>query len=314
MRTTSRALAFASRWFDAATVERVFEPLVADWQREWQDASGFRRGFVHLRALTAFLCATLISSHLVLRQPTPSAVANRIVTRIARFTLVMTALFTVPYLSQRGSIGMSLLFVIPSGLVLAFPFAMIAAVDAIRRDHVLPPQVERATAVKLAIAALLFMLTFHGFVVPAANQAYRTAGWSRTAAEFPGSDISMRGPRPGVRELNTYELLTDHGFADGTRFLPEQVNRELSTRASLALLSLVLLWLRWNMLARPNGRSARLPALVVAVAAFVVFGLAWQNTVFGPWPSLTVASLLLCLDTWRRSRRGALACTPHHAR
>lgn len=307
MRTTSRALAFASRWFDAATVERVFEPLVADWQREWQDASGFRRGLVHIRALTAFVCVTLISSHRILRQPTPSTVANRIVTRIARFTLVMTALSTLPYLSQQGALGLALLFLIPSGLVLAFPFAMIAAVDAIRRDHALSPQVERATAVKLAIAALLFMLTFHGFVVPAANQAYRTAGWSRTAAAFPGSDISMRGPRPGVRELNTYELLTDHGFADGTRFLPEQVNRELGTRASLALLPLVLLWLRWNMLERPGSHVARVPATAVAVAAFLVFGFFWQNTVLGPWPSLMIASLLLCLDSWRRARRAVLA-------
>ena len=35
MRLTTRALAFASRWFDEATVHRTFEPLIADWQREW---------------------------------------------------------------------------------------------------------------------------------------------------------------------------------------------------------------------------------------------------------------------------------------
>jgi len=34
MMAGSRALTFASRWFDAATVARVFEPLVADWQRQ----------------------------------------------------------------------------------------------------------------------------------------------------------------------------------------------------------------------------------------------------------------------------------------
>ena len=43
MAITNRALAFASRWFDEATVRRTFEPLIADWQREWHDASGARR-------------------------------------------------------------------------------------------------------------------------------------------------------------------------------------------------------------------------------------------------------------------------------
>ena len=39
MAITSRALAFASRWFDPQTVECVFHPLVADWQREWMIGS-----------------------------------------------------------------------------------------------------------------------------------------------------------------------------------------------------------------------------------------------------------------------------------
>jgi hypothetical protein len=43
MAIISRALLFAQRWFDAATVQRVFEPLIADRQREWQDASPSRR-------------------------------------------------------------------------------------------------------------------------------------------------------------------------------------------------------------------------------------------------------------------------------
>jgi hypothetical protein len=53
MAITTRALAFASRWFDEATVRRTFEPLIADWQREWQDASPSRRARVSLRGLAA---------------------------------------------------------------------------------------------------------------------------------------------------------------------------------------------------------------------------------------------------------------------
>ena len=38
MRLTNSVLAFASRWFDEATVRGTFEPLIADWQHEWQHA------------------------------------------------------------------------------------------------------------------------------------------------------------------------------------------------------------------------------------------------------------------------------------
>ena len=51
MALTTRALAFVSRWFDEATVRRTFEPLIADWQREWQDAPPARRRWVSLRGL-----------------------------------------------------------------------------------------------------------------------------------------------------------------------------------------------------------------------------------------------------------------------
>ncbi len=42
MALASRALAFASRWFDPATVSSVFEPLIADWQRELARRVGHR--------------------------------------------------------------------------------------------------------------------------------------------------------------------------------------------------------------------------------------------------------------------------------
>lgn len=313
MNTTSRALAFANRWFDAATVQRVFEPLIADWQREWQDASGLRRWSVHLRAFTAFCCATVLSSHRILRQPTPASVSNRIVVRICRFVLVITALQTLGWRWQSDFSALLLLLLVPSNLVVAFPFAMIAAVDAIRRDHALPPHTERAAVAKLAIAAMVFMIVFGGFVVPEANQAFRTASYKQVLLRADPDSAARaarygRGePRRGLRELNTYELLTDHGFTDGSRFLPEHVNRELSLRAALMVLPLVLLWLRWSLLDRPTGRWTPLPPTVVAVAAFVVFGMVWQRTVLGPWPSLMIVSVLLGLDAWLRARKRVLA-------
>lgn len=319
------ALALASRWFAPSIVARVFEPLIADWQREWQDAPPRRRWQVSVRAFTAFCCAVVVSSPAILGESTPPAVSNRIVTRIARFALIVAVLQTLPYAWESELSLAMLLLLIPSGLALAFPFAMVGAVDAIRCDHALPPHRERAAVIKVAIGAVIFMVVFGGFVVPAANQAFRAATYERSLraqgmddARIDRIKSSPYAPARGLRELSTYELLTDHGFTDGTRYLSAYVGRELNNRASLALVPVSLLWLRWRLLDVPRRRGARLPATVVAIAASVGYGLLRsvdgliegglnlsQGT--GAWSPLVVISLALFLDSWRRTRRTAVA-------
>ena len=100
MAITTRALAFASRWFDEATVRRTFEPLIADWQREWQDASRSRRARVSMRGLAAFLCAAIVSSPSCCRTHAPSAVTNRVAVRMTRFIALASILLMLPYLAQ----------------------------------------------------------------------------------------------------------------------------------------------------------------------------------------------------------------------
>ena len=56
----SRWLAFASRWFDERTVASVFEPLIADYQREWRDEGSSRRVLISIRAMVAFAVAVRI--------------------------------------------------------------------------------------------------------------------------------------------------------------------------------------------------------------------------------------------------------------
>ena len=85
MAITSRALVFAQKWFDAATVQRIFEPLIADWQREWQDASPTRRARVSIRGLAAFMCAVIVSGPSLLRTHAPRSVTNHVAVRMARF-------------------------------------------------------------------------------------------------------------------------------------------------------------------------------------------------------------------------------------
>jgi len=152
-------------------------------------------------------------------------------------------------------------------MVLAFPFAMVMAMDAIRGGEPLPPHVERALAVKLGATAIALVVLFGGWVVPAANQVWRTEM---------APDPAYVPPR-GVRELTTLELFTDPARATApapfTRLgRAGAINREKHNRAVLALLPAVLLWLRWGQHQRPRRRwYSPLPGSIATVIAFVGF-------------------------------------------
>src|SRR6185503_17803588 len=139
---TSRALAFASRWFDEATVRRVFEPLIADWQRQWAEAPSSRRALVGWYGLTAFACAVIVSSPRIALTPSPDGLTNEIARRVTMFTAIATAVLMIPVFIEltswwmkdaswiRGSLY---LLALPSAITMAFPFAMTGAVDVIQR-------------------------------------------------------------------------------------------------------------------------------------------------------------------------------------
>lgn len=266
----SRALAFASRWFDRATVTRVFEPLIADWQREWQEASPVRRARVSWRGLAAFVCAVLVSSPQVAFTAVPSAVTNRVASRMTRFIAVPCVLSLIPFLSEMSGVRWSAalwLFVLPPIITLAFPFSMIGATDAIRRYEPLAPQVERAMATKLAAFALLFMIVFGGWVVPAANQAWRVGTTTKDGA-----------PARGVRELTTFELLVDptraseHEAFSGGADRATRIQRQLNNRAALTVVPVFLLWLRWRSIDTGSKRwRSPLPPSIAAILSCAVF-------------------------------------------
>ena len=90
MAITSRALAFVSRWFDPATVARVFEPLIADWQREWIDAPKAERLIVHSRGMLSFFIAAMVSTPGIIRARAPKALTDQLVRRI----VIATGLYT----------------------------------------------------------------------------------------------------------------------------------------------------------------------------------------------------------------------------
>ena len=264
MAMTTRALAFASRWFDPATVSSVFEPLVADWQREWHSANGSRRVWIHMHGLAAFAIATFVSSPKIVKTAPPPAVTRRVIACIAWFVTVIAVVLAIPFISESRTLWQAvpqiLLTLLPSGIVLAFPFSMLMAVDVIRRERGLAPNVARATALKLAFGAVGFMAIGHGFVVPAANQQFRLMI----------TPPNVTPPIPGLRERSTLELLTDPSRQQpATPYTPAgSIRRELSNRAVLALMPAIFVWLRW--IAHDVHRPRRFWPLPIAAMLIVV--------------------------------------------
>jgi lipopolysaccharide export LptBFGC system permease protein LptF len=153
-------------------------------------------------------------------------------------------------------------------MTFAFPFAMIVAVDAIRTHRGVSPQLERAAVLKLAAFAVVFMLAFDGWVVPAANQAWRVA------MTPPGTGAPLRG----MRELTTWELMSNSDratvYAPGTALASKSISirRELSARTALLTLPLVLAWRRWGALSRRTRLwYAPLPVSVATIGTIAVF-------------------------------------------
>jgi hypothetical protein len=277
MSITSRALAFASLWFDAATVDRVFAPLVADWQREWRDATPARRASVYVRGLAAFAFSFVILTPRILATPTPSRIRVIVTARIAAFCLVAGGVLCVPFVQAIAkqsmeplSLPLLVIFALPAALTIAFPFAMTIAVDGIRRDRHWPAQVERAAALKLAATAFVVMMLASGFLVPAANQLWRERS----------TPVGWNVPGPPISQSSTLALLT-HPDRNGP-IVPRQytrageIRRELVSRVVMSILPAILIWLRWEATnRRRRAWYAPLPGVLATTGGIIAFFAFW---------------------------------------
>ena len=168
------------------------------------------------------------------------------------------------------------LYAIPTALTLAFPFAMAGAVDAIRRSGGLAAHLERAVALKLGLLAIALMVFSSGWMMPVTRHA------QQSAVNPPG----MSAPLRGMHELTTFELVVDPAratvYAPGTLSASRSmsITRELNSRAMLAVLPMVLLWLRWKAHNGPPRRFGPSPLAVAAAASIAVM---LAGAVAGSW-------------------------------
>jgi len=240
----TRLLAFTRLWFDERVIGCVFEPLVADWQREFSNAARGRRRLINARARLAFAFTVIvIAPRLVV---TPGTFRTRPLLPAGGFWFVTSGLLTLPFVREDVPLRF-LWLLLPASLTLMLPFAILPAIDALRRDGEEPTPADRRAALTLVAIAVCGVAIGQGWLTPAANQRWR----NQVASERNGRPTVTSH---GVREVTTSELIAgDVALRPVLHGTPRM--RELNMRLSLALLPAVLAWLRWQSLCRPRRRS-----------------------------------------------------------
>lgn len=329
-----RALAFVSRWFEPDVVSTVFEPLIADWQRQWDESGPSQRPLVWIGGTSALVTSALVATPRALAVPWPDGTRLRILRRVTFWTLALSTLLSIPFMIEFGrhfDIRVSaylLLLILPSSAALALPVAFATIVDLLRTSQQ-PTHQARVAMLKCAIASLAVMLVLVGWVFPASNQQYRVS----SNRAFTGR-LNSPGPARGLRELSIVELLQDDtncrqwlGKGDPvfdqwcqTRVDPKA--GELSKRLALSLLPIAMMWMRWRALRLPRGHwYSPFPAMLSApllfascmflwsVAYTVVDGVAlaaaYGQSWTGPWLATAVLAIAsIGIDRLRRRAAG----------
>jgi hypothetical protein len=219
-------------------------------------------------------------------------------------SILLTLFVAVPWIADGMPPGRYWLL-LPASLTLMLPFAMLPAIDALRRDGGTPTRRERRAALAMVAVAMLGVVLGQGWLTPAANQQWR----NEVMTELNGRPtVASRG----VNEVTTGELIAgDVAILPALRGIPRV--RELNMRLSLALLPAVLAWLRWRSLSRPRQRKwpmARSCLLAIAATAAFVMAMPASPTIetvfmspgFGPLLILGLFAVTARTSIWWRQR------------
>lgn len=297
----TRLLHFARRWFPSAIVSSVFEPLVADWQRQWNDATPAQRRWINVKGVTAFAATAAITSPRLALEP--GSLQARPLVVAGSFWFANAAILMLPFVREDVPLW-SLWLLLPANLTVMLPFAILPAIDAIRRDGEEPTAADRRWAFILVVVAVCGVAIGQGWLTPVANQRWREVVWS----EVNGRPMT---PARGTREVTTGELLAGDVIIPALSGTPRL--REITNRLMLALLPAVLTWLRWRSLSRVRKRSwpvlkSWLLALGATAAFFAVVpaGLTLERIFvapgFGPLLALALFAATARTGIWLRHR------------
>lgn len=282
-----RLLAMASAWFDEATVSRVFEPLIADWQREHVTLSGVGRARSVLRVCGCFATTFVLSLPWQLKRALP----ERMVLSgwIATEAFAAAGVIALIYLFY-GFDGPAAGYLLPAALGMALPLAIVPAAVIVSRIG--GPVETRTMVLRLALMVMVVLVPLLAWIMPATNQTWRVV-------QRPVHEVVLRGPR----EITLPELLSSRPPTG----LVDRYAHEWDRTRSNALLersSVLLMPLTMSLLGIAISRSAGRGWIVRAGIGWAIAGVIWLtlNDVSSPMAHPVLLSVA-ALFHWHSRRR-----------
>ena len=263
----------ASSICDAKSLERVVEPTIADLQKEYHGSAAShagRRVWMVIRGYSAILkvMAMCALGVLVTTDEERNALVRTLSWSLAFTIGVMVPLLLLPLWSlEPGLVSTRLLVQLtPQAVPLAIPVGLAFGV-AFGLAGCAVTRAMAKTVLLVAVAASLVSFVTLAWVMPAANQAFRT--------EWALSKGYERTPQKGSNEMTIAELQREIEVAAAQGDARNVHHRSwfLHMRYALSLATVVL----GGFLLTQRGRSRAIRALV----AFTTCGVYWVLLVWG---------------------------------
>lgn len=212
MTTGRRLRQWANRVCSARTMEQLIDPVIADLQHEYErtKATGqvLRAGFVLLRGHCAFWTVVMVHAPAIwlhrtiggFRASYQESFIRAVVPAVITMVTLSVALVASPAqsINQRDLLGAWLLILLlPQSIPFSIPLSLFTGIVCGLRQRPVTKNVRR-TVVVLGLAGTLVSASTIVWIVPIANQAFRTVIARRVVLEGPAEMSS--------RELRNYAL------------------------------------------------------------------------------------------------------------
>jgi lipopolysaccharide export LptBFGC system permease protein LptF len=247
---------FAVRVLPEATIRRVVDPVLADWQAEYEQAasraSTWERRWVRysgygilLRALVVYGCFRLAAPWHGWSSDDRSSLSRMLVTTAAATVALIGLLAYKPASDVAAHFSAPVVaLLIPQAVPIAAPLGLLLGILYASRSSPLSRRLTRAGVVA-AIVLSLGSFVLLNQVVPAANQAFRVAVFQelQLASGEVARPLATSHPRRGPAEMTFAELRLQVDEARRNGFSAESVRRldfHLQQRRALAAAALPL--------------------------------------------------------------------------
>ncbi len=265
----SRLIALARAWFDETTVERVFEPLIADWQRECASLSGRRALVCRLQGGAAFVVTFLITFSREVRCPLPPGLAAATWLAVDTFASVGALVLVYVWQLSNSNLRGSVIWLLPSHFAIAIPIAVVPAAVLLLNLPGWQPRNVRHALLRIVTLNVLIMVVLTGWVSPHANQKYRE---SVVTSRAQATGAIARPVLRGVHELTLPELVASNPPLD--RMVDGGYSRSLELHNRLSVILMPVCMLAVGIAASRGRRATTLRCLVWWVVCASVWFLA----------------------------------------